>query len=313
MKTFRSYIKENMLDSDREVNYYNSLAKEKMKLMGPPKEPEYQKAFLGKVTSSKNLIEATLPVPNGIEVSDKIHNPDDFLTLDRDEGPNRGDVEDTHQFLLDHVSSIPHEQRHIDAVKAYTDQAYTDVNNYLYGNTPRLKYEDNSDHIDNLKDIISKSTMPKALTLFTGIKRNPSDYKVENGMIHMIMPAFTSTSLAHSEARSFASPFPRLDDKGKPIVNRYGSLVKNMNVIRLNVPEGSHAYYMDAHSRNDGEKEVLLHPNAKIKLWPKPSLYVDPYGQTVVLNHWYGRLVHDGIKELPIPETDPYHPKNLGI
>jgi hypothetical protein len=81
----------------------------------------------------------------------------------------------------------------------------------------------------------------------------------------------------------------------------------------LNIPENSHGYYAEKYSAAGGEREWILHPNARFKLWHKPAKFSDPYDKTLILNHWYGRMVHDGIKEHPIPESDPYHPKNLGI
>lgn len=310
MITFRSYIKENMLDSNREVNYYNALAKEKMRLM-VPEGPKYHDAFLGKTDKIGSLNEAR--TVGNFTVSDEVHDPYKYMPLDNEEAPNVDDVEGTHQALWSQVNSIPHDFRHIKAVNAYTDTSYQDINQYLYGTKSELTNPRNQEHIENLKDLISRSTSPKALTVFSGIKRNPGDYPVEDSMIHMINPAFTSTSLAHTEARGFATAFPHRDSEGNDIMNSRNDFVKNRHIIRLSIPENAHGYYAEKHTMAGGEREWILHPGARFKLWHKPSQFVGPDGMDHIYTHWYGRMVHDGIKEHPIPESDPFHPKNLGI
>lgn len=317
MKTFKSFLRENMLDSDREVNYYASLAKEKMKLM-EPKEPTYHKVFLGKINKIGNLLsEENVERSRNSEtgVSDQIHNNEDYMVFDNEEAPNVSDIFSTHQELLDHTSKIPHEAQHKRAVIDYTGLEYTDINQYLYGTNPRLLRKANQDNIDNLKELIGRSVIQKPLTVFTGIKFEPDKIPVENGFRHVITPAFSSTSLAHSEARNFAKDFPHVDENGKQIMNSSGNDVHIKNIVRLNIPENAAGYYAEGYSSNPGEKEFILHPDSRYILWPKPTRFVSghTWEKDRIYQHWYGRLVHDGIKHLPIPESDPYHPKNLGI
>ena len=132
-------------------------------------------------------------------------------------------------------------------------------------------------------------------------------------MIHIQTPAFTSTSLAHSEARGFAKLFPHVDEENNPILSEQNLPVHNKNIVAIDIPKGAHGYYADTNSYMSGEREFILHPGAKFHLWHKPFKFVDRNHKTTIFNHWHGRLVHDGINEHPIPEDDPWHPKNLGI
>ena len=309
MRTFKSYIKENMLDSDREVNYYNSLAKEKMKLL-TPKEPTYQNAFIGKISSNENISEAR--TVGNLRVSDQRHDPSKYDELTKEEAPNKSDIDPDHQLMSDHAANIPHEDEETFAVQKYTGQAYVPINQYLYGTTDEL-HPTHDSHITNLKSLLRKSMTPKPLTVFSGIKRDPREYKAENNMIHMQNPAFTSTSLAHSEAKGFATQFTHVDEEDNPILSTEDKLVHNKNIVALNIPRNAHGYYADTISYMGGERELILHPGAKFHLWHKPIKFVDRNQPNVIYNHWYGRLVHDGIKDHPIPEDDPWHPKNLGI
>jgi hypothetical protein len=309
MRNFLSYLRENMLDSDRDVNYYNSLAQERMKLMAP-KEPKYQNVFIGKISSTENLEEAR--TVGNLRASDQIHDPSKYDELTNEEAPKKSDIEKDHQLMSEYTDSIPHEDGEKNSVEKYTGKAYVPINQYLYGTTNEI-HPEHASHIENLKSLIRKSVTPKPLTVFSGIKRDPREYKAENSMIHMQNPAFTSTSLAHSEAQGFATAFTHVDDEDNPILNTDNRIVNNKNIVSLNIPKGAHGYYADTHSYNGGEREFILHPGAKFHLWHMPMKFVDRNHKTTIFNHWYGRLVHDGIKDHPIPEDDPWHPKNLGI
>jgi hypothetical protein len=309
MKTFRSYIKENMLDSDREVNYYNALARERMNSMLPP-EPKYHKAFLGKTNSVERLDEVR--IVRDYKVSDKIHDPDQYNVLDNEEAPNEDDIAHLDKMMSNHTLSIPHSDDHQEAVRRYTDVSYVDINSYLYGNKSELTNPYNQNHIDNLKGLINRSRAPSALTVFTGIKRDPNEYKSEDNAKYMINPAFTSTSLAHSQAKGFATKFLHQDEDGYDILNPENGVVNNKHIIRLSIPQGAHGYYTDPYSTIGDEKEFVLHPGSRFKIWHKPLQFVDKWDRNTIYNHWYGRLVHDGIKDHPIPENDMLHPKNMG-
>lgn len=311
MRTFKSYIKENMLDSDREVDYYNSLAQERMKLAtDKPKEPTYQKAFLGKASKVESLNEAR--TVGNLLASDKVHDPSEYDELTKDEAPDDNDIEKDHQLMSERARSIPHTDEETYAVRNYTGTGYVPINQHLYGTSESIT-DVHKKHIENLKSILSKSTTPKELTVFTGIKREPSEYKADNSIIHLQTPAFTSTSLSHGQARGFATKFTHVDEEDNPILNDEDRLVSNRHILVLNIPKGAHAYYADPKSDIGDERELILHPGAKFHIWHKPAKFTDRNFSETIYNHWYGRLVHDGIKEHPILEDDPWHPKNLGI
>jgi hypothetical protein len=319
MRTFKSYIKENMLDSDREVNYYNSLAKERMKLL-TPKEPTYQNAFIGKTNNQPEYQKAFIGKTNSVRKIEEartvgnlqIHDPSKYDVLNNKVAPNAIDTQDDHKLMSDHTDSIPHEEAEKSALQKYTGSGYLPINQYLYGTTNEITPQYSS-HIDNLMSLLQKSITPKPLTVFSGIKKDPKEYNVENSLIHMQAPAFTSTSLSHRIAQGFSHLFPHVDDEGNQIMDERGYSVFNKNILVLNIPKGAHGYYADTNSYMSGEREFILHPGAKFHLWHKPVKFVDRIVRDTIFNHWHGRLVHDGIREHPIPEDDPWHPKNLGI
>lgn len=313
MKNFRSYLKENMLDSDREVNYYNSLAKERMKLMEPktkPEGPKYHNAFIGKVDRIGTLNESR--VVGNIRASDQIHDPSKYDELTKEDAPGDDDIDKDHQLMYEHARGIPHTEKEAFAVRNYTDDGYIPINKYLYGTNDTIS-DTHAERIEHMKSLLQKSTTPKPLTVFSGIKRSPEEYKAENSMIHMQNPAFTSTSLSHSQARGFATKFTHVDEEDNPILSPQNELVHNKHIVVLNIPQGAHAYYTDPKSTVGDERELVFHPGAKFHLWHKPTKFIGRYDPNTIYNHWYGRLVHDGIKEHPILEDDPWHPKNLGI
>ena len=152
MRNFLSYLRENMLDSDRDVNYYNSLAQERMKLMAT-KKPKYQNAFIGKISSAGKIEEAR--TVGNLRASDQIHDPSKYDELTNEEAPSKLDIDPDHQLMSDHTDSIRHEDDELNAVQKYTGSSYVPINDYLYGTTDELTPQ-HSSHIDNLMSLIRK-------------------------------------------------------------------------------------------------------------------------------------------------------------
>ncbi len=62
------------------------------------------------------------------------------------------------------------------------------------------------------------------------------------------------------------------------------------HLIRIHVPEGSHALYTRPASQHKHEHEVVLHKNARVRIHPEPE--VDHNSKHVV---WHAKLIHDGV------------------
>lgn len=62
------------------------------------------------------------------------------------------------------------------------------------------------------------------------------------------------------------------------------------HLIRIHVPEGSHALYTRPASQHKHEHEVVLHKNAKVRIHPEPE--VEHTSEHVV---WHAKLIHDGV------------------
>lgn len=90
--------------------------------------------------------------------------------------------------------------------------------------------------------------------------------------------------------------------KSTELYDKYAKIKKQFNIknnhpreyshmIKLHIPEGSHALYLEPHTENSNEHEVVIHKNAQVHLHDKPE--IDHENKYVM---WQGKLIHDGIK-----------------
>ncbi len=144
-----------------------------------------------------------------------------------------------------------------------------------------------------MSDAIKSNKTPKKLTVYTGLgHRRASDVIHNAGKAHIHLKAFTSTSLSKETAKTFTSSVKANGDNG------YGARGHGYyrHILKLTVPKGSHAAYVDKHSeitRGSGtsEHEVTLHPGARVHV---PKAGKPEKGSDYIIHH--GTLVHDGIK-----------------
>lgn len=63
------------------------------------------------------------------------------------------------------------------------------------------------------------------------------------------------------------------------------------HTMKIHVPSGSHAFYAEGQTENQGEHEVILHKGSKLHIHKTPTL--DHLTKSVT---WHAKLVHDGVR-----------------
>lgn len=196
-----------------------------------------------------------------------------------------------------------HHHEPSDAAKAYSSAR--GVNEYLVNQHTGGKasqhnrnFTDSTKHnpeheeiIKGLKETIAKHKLHRGMWLHTGTSFSPArHHDGKSSHIHIHLPAFTSTSISSSEASTF-SQADEQDD---------GEHAGYRHTIHIHANSGTNAYYVGDHSNYPHEKEMILHPGARVRLKAKPK--VNHERKEV---HWHGKLVHDGIKDVSKPEPKP--------
>ncbi len=196
--------------------------------------------------------------------------------------------------LRGHYSNYTHE--HKKAIAHYTGAASKHINNALLGK-PHDKDELDVDghdakHIAKqvpiLKSALKAHTTPHDMVVHTGMTRSSTKAIKEASQkskkdIKIHLPAFTSTSIDKTVARGFAKPDDTHTQK---------------HIVSIHVPKGSHGGYVEHHTGAPEEKEFVLHPGAKVHISHEPTLKPDPHRTGMTVHHWYGKLVHDGVKHV---------------
>lgn len=134
------------------------------------------------------------------------------------------------------------------SVSNYTDGSH-ELNSHLYeshiSNTPHdpVVQELVVKHLD---DLIQQHRTPHSMTVYTGPHFNPADHAGKE----TILPAFTSTSLSPHVAKDFGM----------------GS-----HILRIHLPGGHPHLFMDHESTFQGQAELVLPRNMKLRIADTPS------------------------------------------
>ena len=204
---------------------------------------------------------------------------------------SRKGVKDLHSELASHYQfSLPHGK----SIHEYT-WGSKDLNHHLYEaekkslgmkhDTEAIKLpEVHKERLNHIKDALASNTTPKELHVFTGVASDPRKY-FDDGSHHTTvrMPAFTSTSLKRDIAENFTHNTGKKPGKYQH------------HVLRIRVPAGAHAAYVEHHSHHPGEHEVLLHPGAHIKINHQP--YHKEWNAFSETHYYDAELVHDGVNK----------------
>lgn len=340
VEKFKNTVKKNYDDSEKEVSYYTRLVKTKRGLIPPEEEPPYSKVFIGKNTSDepssiKEETQLELPLQGGAGVKpappprrvydsyDKVHKTIsgiDWTEYSKDI-PKLSETEDevlphsdrmsVHSKLYENYNNLTKEE--VDHVSKYTGPDYYEINRHLYGTLNRSPENSTLSSIEKIKSAISKNRLDAETKVYSGIKINPENLPVFGNVVHMVNPAFTSVSLMHHVAEGFAKRMPILDSSGNHVHQskdeNWGKVryipKTNKHIVHIELPEGTHGVYAEKFTHNPKEYEMILHPDAKFKFWYRPNKFIngDSGDESTILHHWYGRLVHDGIQDHPLPKN----------
>lgn len=131
-------------------------------------------------------------------------------------------------------------------------------------------------HIENIKSVLNPSTDVHHVKLYTGLPQSPAataglEWNSTRPIKVLHLPAFTSTSTNFDVAASFT----KKDDTTKHhISDHHGEILPNSrHVLELNfhgnIPD---AASLIKHVGATHEEEVLLGPNKKFELHPRPTL-----------------------------------------
>lgn len=143
----------------------------------------------------------------------------------------------------------------LEAIEAYTGDAFADINRYLYKGHDEGVDADTSDGIgriiDTLDSAFEDTKAPFPFTVYSGLSGRYRAEKIKLGQEY-IFRGYLSTSLSHDVAIS------GFTDSREPVV------------LQIEVKKGQKAIYVDGISSVDGELETLLPRGSKVKVISGP-------------------------------------------
>jgi len=206
-----------------------------------------------------------------------------------------------HEALCDHYHPKHYTDLETEHLHSYTDDS-SDLNKRLVAahhdkegvSTMDHSYQEQIHHLDG---VMRKRKTPFGFHVFTGVGFNPGKTFSKGAHMHGHLPAYTSSSLTHTTAKTFAFGKTRNPD--------FPNLAKNSHphVLKIHVPAGSHGIYTGDDLGYGDEKEFVLPRNAKVRIHPVPSKRsvkrLDWTGEEKIhtLHVWHAKLIHDGVNK----------------
>lgn len=168
-----------------------------------------------------------------------------------------------------------------EAISRYTHDSSYNINHSL---RTKNKLEEPTHSIEkHLSSAIKSHTTNQDMYVYHSNDSLPNLHHIKTKKpIILTHKGYTSTSLSHKESEKFSADQDAFNQKNKKSYS---------HVMKIHVPEGSHAADISNHSKFKTEREVLLHKNIKIAVHPKPT-----FDNTRGLVTWHANLIHDGIK-----------------
>jgi ADP-ribosyltransferase exoenzyme len=163
-----------------------------------------------------------------------------------------------------------------DSSRAINDMLHKHNSGYDISTSRSAAYKDTAKHLDAALD---KHKTSEDMHVYTGLKHSPSKhFKKVNGKVPdkaiVHLPAYTSTSSSFHSAREFAENTMHQNDERHNIDYEdgdHGDGFTARHVLKLHVPNGSHAMSLMKHSFDPAEKEILLHRGHHIEVDSKPT------------------------------------------
>lgn len=143
----------------------------------------------------------------------------------------------------------------LQAIEAYTGDAFTEINRYLYKGHDEGVDANRADDIGRMVDALDSAfdgtQAPFPFTVYSGLSGRYRADKIQPGGEY-IFRGYISTSLSHDVAIS------GFTDSAEPVV------------LQIEVSKGQKAIYVDNLSATDGELETLLPRGSKVKVISGP-------------------------------------------
>jgi hypothetical protein len=196
------------------------------------------------------------------------------------------DISDTDAGKIHNLLKIHKQHNRIShSIDHYCGSGSVDINHHMWENHVNGSAipEHIKSHINNIKSALIPSTNIDHIRLFTGIRQSPVttagfEWNSSRPIKHLHLPSFTSTSTNFDVASSFT----HIDSESVHHESDHHGIVlpHARHVLELNFHgEIPNAASMVGHSGASHEEEVLLGPNHKFELNPRPTLvqhYDDP-------------------------------------
>lgn len=187
---------------------------------------------------------------------------DDFGSYTKNLMP---DIQTQHGNLASSYPPEKYDDAELDAIQAYTQGAYVDINNRL-ATLPtgvpadQIQPQGPQDTIPNqiaaLDSALNKVPVASNFTVFTSLNSSYTPDMFQTGQ-EFAFKGYRSTSLNPNIALNFDS------DKGPK---------GQLTVLQINVRKGSKGMYVDEYSSNPGESEYLLPRGSKLKVNSGPHV-----------------------------------------
>lgn len=143
----------------------------------------------------------------------------------------------------------------LDAIEAYTGDAFADINRYLYkGHDEGVDANTDSmmgKMIDDLDSAFEDTQAPFPYTVYSGLSSRYRADKIKPGQEY-VFRGYLSTSLSHDVAIS------GFTDSAEPVV------------LQIEIKKGAKSIFVDGISSVDGEMETILPRGSKIKVISGP-------------------------------------------
>ncbi len=184
-------------------------------------------------------------------------------------GHSKEETMDSHYEMIDHYDDKVHHS-HWRPLHDYTDHSFA-LNSHLWDMKERPP-NSHKGRIKKLDEILGTYKSPKAMTVYTGLKKHPHDYIEGNESRVYHHPGYLSTSINPNVAKGFAGEHLERDEGGN------FSHVTHKHMLEIHVPEGHHGVYVAQHSASKGEAEFLMQRGQKLKIHPTPHTitHIDP-------------------------------------
>jgi len=171
--------------------------------------------------------------------------------------------------------------------------------------------EADSDMLDKarrLTSVLANHSLKSDTTLFTGLRRNPTDVFKNNGStnspVKVTLPAFTSTSNHITQACHFAKSGSHATEHTlrTPEVSTEGHS-ETHHVLMLHTPAGTEGGSVRDHATFRNEHEVLLNRGLHVEIHPHPTTFIHPkqFGNVSSNKHftvWHARVLGNKRKDI---------------